>query len=71
MLLCSQAGTARLVSDTYLAKLLDGLSSLRRQSALCDVTLEAEGVCFPAHKIILASATPALVSTCFYCKSLS
>ncbi|KAM8995801.1 kelch-like protein 9 [Ara ararauna] len=63
MLLRSQAGTARLASDTYVAKLLDGLSSLRTQSALCDVTLEAEGVCFPAHKIILASASN-------YCKIL-
>ncbi|NWR79125.1 KLHL9 protein, partial [Centropus unirufus] len=50
-------------SDTYLAKLLEGLSSLRLQGALCDVTLEAEGVCFPAHKIILASASN-------YCKIL-
>ncbi|NXX14073.1 KLH13 protein, partial [Podargus strigoides] len=50
-------------SDTYLAKLLEGLSSLRSQGALCDVTLEAEGVCFPAHKIILASASN-------YCKIL-
>ncbi|NXS93169.1 KLH13 protein, partial [Jacana jacana] len=50
-------------SDTYLARLLEGLSSLRSQSALCDVTLEAEGICFPAHKIILASASN-------YCKIL-
>ncbi|NXS63027.1 KLHL9 protein, partial [Brachypteracias leptosomus] len=50
-------------SDTYLEKLLEGLSSLRSQNALCDVTLEAEGVCFPAHKIILASASN-------YCKIL-
>ncbi|NXE28963.1 KLH13 protein, partial [Ardeotis kori] len=50
-------------SDTYLAKLLEGLSSLRLQRTLCDVTLEAEGVCFPAHKIILASASN-------YCKIL-
>ncbi|NXL36261.1 KLHL9 protein, partial [Glaucidium brasilianum] len=50
-------------SDTYLAKLLEGLNSLRSQSALCDVTLEAEGVCFPAHKIVLASASN-------YCKIL-
>nr|XP_009933180.1 PREDICTED: kelch-like protein 13 [Opisthocomus hoazin] len=57
------AGTARLVSDTYLAKLLEGLSSLRSQGTLCDVTLEAEGVCFPAHKIVLASASN-------YCKIL-
>nr|XP_009910879.1 PREDICTED: kelch-like protein 13 [Haliaeetus albicilla] len=63
MLLSSQASTARLVSDTYLAKLLEGLSSLRAQRALCDVTLEAEGICFPAHKIILASASN-------YCKIL-
>ncbi|KAM9271092.1 kelch-like protein 13 [Morus bassanus] len=63
MLLSSQANTVRLVSDTYLAKLLEGLSSLRSQSALCDVTLEAEGVCFPAHKIVLASASN-------YCKIL-
>ncbi|NXL92315.1 KLHL9 protein, partial [Alectura lathami] len=50
-------------SDTYLEKLLEGISSLRAQKALCDVTLEAEGVCFPAHKIILASASN-------YCKIL-
>ncbi|NWY50032.1 KLH13 protein, partial [Chionis minor] len=50
-------------SDTYLGKLLERLSSLRSQSALCDVTLEAEGVYFPAHKIILASASN-------YCKIL-
>ncbi|NWX17498.1 KLHL9 protein, partial [Aegotheles bennettii] len=50
-------------SDTYLTKLLEGLSSLRSQSALCDVMLEAEGVCFPAHKVILASASN-------YCKVL-
>ncbi|KFZ50638.1 Kelch-like 13, partial [Antrostomus carolinensis] len=58
-----QASTAGLGSDTYLEKLLQGLSSLRSQGALCDVTLEAEGVCFPAHKIILASASN-------YCKIL-
>ncbi|XP_051492871.1 kelch-like protein 9 [Apus apus] len=63
MLLSSPAGAARLVSDTYLAKFLEGLGSLRSQRALCDVTLEAEGVCFPAHKIILASASN-------YCKIL-
>lgn len=50
-------------SDTYLEKLLQGISRLRAQKALCDVTLEAEGVCFPAHKIILASASN-------YCKIL-
>ncbi|NXU81387.1 KLHL9 protein, partial [Oreotrochilus melanogaster] len=50
-------------SDTYVAKLLAGLGSLRSQRALCDVTLEAEGVHFPAHKVILASASN-------YCKIL-
>ncbi|NXT84204.1 KLHL9 protein, partial [Zapornia atra] len=50
-------------SDTYLDRLVEGLSSLRSQSVLCDVTLEAEGICFPAHKIILASASN-------YCKML-
>ncbi|NXC48393.1 KLH13 protein, partial [Penelope pileata] len=50
-------------SDTYPEKLLEGISNLRAQKALCDVTLEAEGVCFPAHKIILASASN-------YCKIL-
>uniref|UniRef100_U3IHJ2 BTB domain-containing protein n=1 Tax=Anas platyrhynchos platyrhynchos TaxID=8840 RepID=U3IHJ2_ANAPP len=53
----------KLVSDTYLVRLLEGISSLHAQKALCDVTLEAEGVCFPAHKIILASASN-------YCKIL-
>ncbi|KAM9370890.1 kelch-like protein 9 [Phaethornis superciliosus] len=62
-MLLSSPATARLVSDTYLAKLLEGLGSLRSQRALCDVTLEAEGVHFPAHKIILASASN-------YCKIL-
>uniref|UniRef100_A0A8C0H567 BTB domain-containing protein n=1 Tax=Chelonoidis abingdonii TaxID=106734 RepID=A0A8C0H567_CHEAB len=52
-----------LTSDTYLAKLLDGACSLRSQNALCDVMLEADGVRFPAHKIILASASN-------YCKIL-
>ncbi|XP_040463592.1 LOW QUALITY PROTEIN: kelch-like protein 9 [Falco naumanni] len=63
MLRGSRGSSARLGSDTYLVKLLEGLSSLRSQSKLCDVTLEAEGVRFPAHKIILASASN-------YCKVL-
>ncbi|XP_054854260.1 kelch-like protein 13 [Eublepharis macularius] len=50
-----------LYSDTYLAKLLEGLGNLRSQNALCDVTLEAEGDSFPAHKVILASVSS-------YCK---
>lgn len=63
MLLVFQAVTGRLTSDTYLARLLEGLSSLRGQHALCDVTLEAEGVCFPAHGVVLAAASN-------YCKVL-
>ncbi|XP_021145370.2 kelch-like protein 9 [Columba livia] len=62
-MLLSSAGATGLVSDTYLEKLLEGLGSLRSQNALCDVTLEAEGVCFPAHKVVLASASN-------YCKIL-
>lgn len=50
-----------LYSDTYLAKLLEGMGNLRSQNALCDVTLEAEGASFPAHKVILASVSS-------YCK---
>ncbi|XP_019366003.1 PREDICTED: kelch-like protein 13 [Gavialis gangeticus] len=63
MLLSTQSCGSCLTSDTYLAKLLEGVSSLRSQNALCDVTLEADGVRFPAHKIILASASN-------YCKIL-
>ncbi|KAL8174207.1 UNVERIFIED_CONTAM: hypothetical protein K2H54_040329 [Gekko kuhli] len=50
-----------LYSDTYLAKLLEGMGNLRSQNALCDVTLEAGGASFPAHKVILASVSS-------YCK---
>ncbi|XP_077161793.1 kelch-like protein 13 [Paroedura picta] len=50
-----------LCSDTYLAKLLEGMGNLRSQNTLCDVTLEAEGTSFPAHKVILASVSS-------YCK---
>uniref|UniRef100_A0A8C8RF02 BTB domain-containing protein n=1 Tax=Pelusios castaneus TaxID=367368 RepID=A0A8C8RF02_9SAUR len=52
-----------LTSETYLVKLLEGACHLRSQNALCDVTLEADGIRFPAHKIILASASN-------YCKVL-
>lgn len=45
------------VADAYPLRLLEGASSLRAQNALCDVTLEADGVAFPAHKVILASAS--------------
>lgn len=50
-----------LYSDTYLTKLLEGMENLRSQNALCDITLEAEGASFPAHKVILASVSS-------YCK---
>nr|XP_056716331.1 kelch-like protein 13 [Euleptes europaea] len=50
-----------LYSDTYLAKLLEGMGNLRSQNALCDVTLEAGGASFPVHKVILASVSS-------YCK---
>ncbi|XP_063001002.1 kelch-like protein 9 [Elgaria multicarinata webbii] len=50
-----------LSSETYLPKLLEALGSLRSQEALCDVTLEAGGGSFPAHKAILAAASS-------YCK---
>ncbi|XP_029468061.1 kelch-like protein 9 [Rhinatrema bivittatum] len=50
-------------SDTYLLKLLEGVNHLRMQNVLCDVSLEADGVIFPAHKVILASASS-------YCKML-
>ncbi|XP_041094440.1 kelch-like protein 9 [Polyodon spathula] len=45
------------VAGAYPLRLLEGASSLRAQNALCDVTLEADGVAFPAHKVILASAS--------------
>ncbi|KAJ7308110.1 hypothetical protein JRQ81_008618 [Phrynocephalus forsythii] len=50
-----------LSSDSYLPRLLEGLQRLRSQNMLCDVTLEAEGVAFPAHKAVLAAASS-------YCK---
>lgn len=55
------ADSQYLHSDTYLAKLLEGLGDLRTQDALCDATLEADGISFPVHKVILAAASS-------YCK---
>ncbi|XP_072344368.1 kelch-like protein 13 isoform X2 [Scyliorhinus torazame] len=52
-----------LVSDTYPCRLLEGLLNLRIRNILCDVMLEAEGVTFPAHKVVVASASS-------YCKLL-
>ncbi|XP_078498169.1 kelch-like protein 9 [Lissotriton helveticus] len=49
------------VSDTYLPKLMEGVGLMRLQNVLCDVVLEAGGITFPAHKVILASASS-------YCK---
>ncbi|KAJ6651950.1 hypothetical protein lerEdw1_015892 [Lerista edwardsae] len=46
-----------LSSDSYPAKLLEGLEALRSREALCDVTLEAGGVAFPAHRAVLAAAS--------------
>ena len=39
-------------------KVLQGLAELRTQELLCDVRLEAEGATFPAHKAVLAAASP-------------
>ncbi|XP_073456029.1 kelch-like protein 9 [Aquarana catesbeiana] len=50
-------------SDNYHEKLLERIWQFRSNRDLCDVTLEAEGVFFPAHKVILASASS-------YCKLL-
>ncbi|XP_078407370.1 kelch-like protein 13 [Cetorhinus maximus] len=52
-----------LVSDTYPCRLLEELLNLRIRNILCDIMLEAEGVTFPAHKVILASVSS-------YCKLL-
>lgn len=51
------------VSDTYPCRLLEGLSNLRMKNILCDIALEAEGVTFLVHKVILASVSS-------YCKLL-
>ncbi|KAM3911734.1 kelch-like protein 9 [Leptodactylus fuscus] len=50
-------------SDNYPEKLLERIRQFRSQRDLCDVTLEADGVLFPAHKLLLASASS-------YCKLL-
>ncbi|KAI1900537.1 hypothetical protein AGOR_G00050950 [Albula goreensis] len=50
-------GGMRLESDTYAQHLLKGAGSLWQQVSLCDVTLEAEGVQFRAHRVILASVS--------------
>ena len=34
------------------------MNELRRQGVLCDVTLVAEGVRFPVHKLVVASCSP-------------
>ncbi|KAG9354482.1 hypothetical protein JZ751_001192 [Albula glossodonta] len=50
-------GGMRLESDTYAQHLLKGAGFLWQQVSLCDVTLEAEGVQFRAHRVILASVS--------------
>ncbi|XP_056395211.1 kelch-like protein 9 [Hyla sarda] len=50
-------------SDHYPEKLLQRIRQFRSQRDLCDVTLEADGARFPAHKLILAAASS-------YCKLL-
>ena len=37
---------------------LKGLQVLRDQKSLCDVHLVAEGATFPAHRVVLAAASP-------------
>ncbi|XP_048414532.1 kelch-like protein 13 isoform X1 [Stegostoma tigrinum] len=53
----------QLISEAYPSRLLEGLHNLRTENILCDIILEAEGVTFPAHKVILASVSS-------YCKLL-
>ncbi|KAE8582208.1 hypothetical protein XENTR_v10019996 [Xenopus tropicalis] len=50
-------------SEKYPEKILDRIGQLRAQQELCDVTLEAEGISYPAHRVLLASAST-------YCKLL-
>ncbi|XP_068963607.1 kelch-like protein 9 isoform X1 [Petaurus breviceps papuanus] len=52
-----------MVSATYPQKLLEGVGNLWQLGVLCDVTLEAGGVHFPAHRVVLASASS-------YCRAL-
>ncbi|XP_066569333.1 kelch-like protein 9 [Amia ocellicauda] len=52
----SEAGRT-LQCDTHCPRLLEGVSGLRQQGVLCDVTLRAEGEEFPAHRVILASVS--------------
>ncbi|XP_075050652.1 kelch-like protein 26 [Mixophyes fleayi] len=51
------------MSDNFPEKLFERIGQFRSQRDLCDVTLEADGVLFPAHKVVLASASS-------YCKLL-
>ncbi|XP_036607807.1 kelch-like protein 9 isoform X2 [Trichosurus vulpecula] len=52
-----------MVSATYPQKLLEGVGNLWQLGVLCDVTLEAGGIHFPAHRVVLASASG-------YCRAL-
>ncbi|CAN2390285.1 Kelch motif [Pristimantis euphronides] len=51
------SSNSALTSDNYPEKLLERIRQFRTQRDLCDVTLEADGELFPAHKLILASAS--------------
>ncbi|KAM4696565.1 kelch-like protein 9 [Rhinophrynus dorsalis] len=52
-----------LTSEKYPEKLLCSICQFQNQNELCDVTLEADGILYPAHRVVLASAST-------YCKLL-
>ncbi|XP_078462438.1 GDNF-inducible zinc finger protein 1-like [Lampetra planeri] len=59
--MASGAATAVLEGPAMASTVLRGLNELRIHSHLCDLTVQAEETCFPAHKAVLAAA-----STYFY-----
>uniref|UniRef100_S4RB58 GDNF inducible zinc finger protein 1 n=1 Tax=Petromyzon marinus TaxID=7757 RepID=S4RB58_PETMA len=59
--MASGAATAVLEGPAMASTVLRGLNELRIHSHLCDLTVQAEETCFPAHRAVLASA-----STYFY-----
>ena len=54
LILTMVMSTLKLSSD----HVLKGLRELRDQELLCDIHLVAEGAKFPAHRIVLAAASP-------------
>ncbi|KAK5878207.1 hypothetical protein CesoFtcFv8_025639 [Champsocephalus esox] len=46
-----------LYSSSHRTGLLSGFQRLRAQTNMCDVVLEAGGVCFPCHRALLASSS--------------